>query len=86
MSGFSRTDAPGETDPEPDFADVIGQTIGARWRLPPRGQRSLIGAPGGGKTMMARRLAGILLRSSSTRRLTARPCIQSRGRFRRARP
>jgi magnesium chelatase family protein len=50
-------------DPEPDFADVIGQTMAKRaLEIAAAGGHNLllIGAPGGGKTMMARRLAGIL--------------------------
>jgi len=63
VSGFSRTDAPGCTDPQPDFADVIGQSMAKRaLEIAGAGGHNvlLIGAPGGGKTMMARRLAGIL--------------------------
>jgi magnesium chelatase family protein len=50
-------------DPEPDFADVIGQSMTKRaLEIAAAGGHNvlLIGAPGGGKTMMARRLAGIL--------------------------
>jgi magnesium chelatase family protein len=56
-----RSVSPGE--PEPDFADVIGQTMAKRaLEITAAGGHNvmLIGAPGGGKTMMARRLAGIL--------------------------
>ena len=51
------------SDPEPDLADVIGQTMAKRaLEIAAAGGHNvlLIGAPGGGKTMMARRLAGIL--------------------------
>jgi magnesium chelatase family protein len=50
-------------DPEPDFCDVIGQALAKRaLEIAAAGGHNvlLIGAPGGGKTMMARRLAGIL--------------------------
>ncbi len=50
-------------DAEPDFADVIGQSMAKRaLEIAAAGGHNvlLIGAPGGGKTMMARRLAGIL--------------------------
>src|SRR5688500_12328061 len=50
-------------DPEPDFAEVIGQSMAKRaLEVAAAGGHNvmLIGAPGGGKTMMARRLAGIL--------------------------
>ena len=49
--------------PEPDFAEVIGQSMAKRaLEIAAAGGHNvlLIGAPGGGKTMMARRLAGIL--------------------------
>ena len=53
----------GTADPQPDFADVIGQSMAKRaLEIAAAGGHNLllIGAPGGGKTMMARRLAGIL--------------------------
>jgi magnesium chelatase family protein len=52
-----------DSDSQPDFADVIGQTMAKRaLEIAAAGGHNvlLIGAPGGGKTMMARRLAGIL--------------------------
>ncbi len=51
------------TDPEPDFVDVAGQGLAKRaLEIAAAGGHNilLIGAPGGGKTMMARRLAGVL--------------------------
>lgn len=60
---WSRTAPPACADPEPDFADVIGQSMAKRaLEIAAAGGHNalLIGAPGGGKTMMARRLAGIL--------------------------
>ncbi len=53
----------GAGDSQPDFADVIGQSMAKRaLEIAAAGGHNvlLIGAPGGGKTMMARRLAGIL--------------------------
>lgn len=50
-------------EPEPDFAEVIGQSMAKRaLEIAAAGGHNvmLVGAPGGGKTMMARRLAGIL--------------------------
>jgi magnesium chelatase family protein len=60
-SASPRSASPG--DPEPDFADVIGQSMAKRaLEIAAAGGHNvlLVGAPGGGKTMMARRLAGIL--------------------------
>ena len=51
------------SEPVPDFADVVGQGMAKRaLEIAAAGGHNilLIGAPGGGKTMMARRLAGIL--------------------------
>jgi magnesium chelatase family protein len=58
-----RLDSPVSNDPEPDFADVVGQSMAKRaLEIAAAGGHNvlLVGAPGGGKTMMARRLSGIL--------------------------
>ena len=63
VPSFSSAPSAVSVDPEPDFADVIGQSMAKRaLEIAAAGGHNLllIGAPGGGKTMMARRLAGIL--------------------------
>jgi magnesium chelatase family protein len=61
---FSRSDAPAcAAEPPLDFADVAGQAMSKRaLEVAAAGGHNimLVGAPGGGKTMMARRLPSVL--------------------------
>ena len=66
----------------PDLADVRGQpTCGARWKSPrPEGHNLLmVGPPGAGKTMVARRLRGSCRRRRSRRRWRSRGSTASPG-------
>ncbi len=74
--------APREHAAVPDFADVHGQLLARRaLEIAAAGGHNmlLVGPPGAGKTMMARRLAGYCRRSPLRRPSRSPPCIQWRG-------